>query len=140
MYYDQHSLIVILFGILFKCHEMAFVYICKLIADQVMLNKIKNGHFRLNLELRIWLMGVYLPSIYCLHYIDYAHYRKMITLHKQFDSFKILPWNDGFVMDCHSMLHELLKTISHEIWPITFTMNKYILSLLKLWTLHNQVD
>ena len=33
-----------------------------------------------------------------------------------------------------------LKTISHEIWPITFTMNKYILSLLHLWTLHNQVD
>ena len=140
LHYDQPSFIVILFGILFKCHEMAIVYICKLSTNQVMLNKIKTNHFRLNLELRIWLMGVYLPSIYCLHYIDYAHYRKMITLHKQFDSFKILPWNDGFVMDCHSMLHELLKPMSHEIWPIRFTMNKYILSLLIFCPLHNQVD
>ena len=45
MYYDQHSLIVILFGILFKCHEMAFVYICKLSTNQVMLNKIKKQPF-----------------------------------------------------------------------------------------------
>ena len=45
LHYDQPSFIVILFGILFKCHVMAFVYICKLSTNQVMLNKIKKQPF-----------------------------------------------------------------------------------------------